>query len=85
MSMLLLELVVYVTTVLAAMWLLADTQRVRQWRAVRRARRTTKKVWARCPASRPTTRPTASQDATSKPHVTVCSMEGVVTEFRRAG
>ena len=84
MSKLLLALVVYGTTVVAAVWLLMDTRRVRQWRTARRARRTTRQVWARCPASRPGPRPTAGPDATTQPHVRVCSTEGVVTELRRA-
>jgi hypothetical protein len=84
MSELLMALVVYATTVLAAVWLLMDTQRVRQWRTARRARRTTRQVWAHCPASRPAPRPTAGHDTTAQLGVRVYSTEGVITEFRRA-
>lgn len=84
MSKLLLAFAVYGTTVLSAVWLLMDTRPVRQWRTARRTRRTTRQVWARCPASRPALRPTSGPEATTQPHVRVCSTEGAVTELRRA-
>lgn len=46
-------MVVYITTVAVVVLLVVDSHRFKRWRELRRSRRTTREVWARCPASRP--------------------------------
>lgn len=81
---LLLAVLVYVTTAITAVVFAMDTKCVRRWRAIRRTRRTTRRIWARNPSSRPRQRPNASHSATTAPHVEARAPTKDSPEGRRA-
>jgi hypothetical protein len=84
LSELLPAVLIYLIFAVALVWCLMKCAHVRLWWAVRRTRRTTRKIWARHPSARPRERPTAPHIAATRPRIEERQSMPVSPERRQA-